>query len=145
MICDFKQCYVTSSFSYSACVRDKSLQSCPTCATLWTVALQAPHSMGFSRREYWGGSPCLPPGDLPHPGIEPTPLMSPAVAGVFFTTRATWEALLIFQVVIYVYYLVMKLTHKFTFCLWNLLNPFTSFGSILIRHPECCPRCQPIL
>ena len=43
-------------------------------ATPWTVAHQAPLSMGFSRQEYWGGLPCLPPGDLPNPGIEPTSL-----------------------------------------------------------------------
>ena len=41
------------------------------CATLWTPALQALLSMGFSRQEYWSGLPCLPPGDLPNPGTEP--------------------------------------------------------------------------
>ena len=40
-------------------------------ATLWTVALQAPLSMGFSRQEYWSGLPFPSPGDLPNPGIEP--------------------------------------------------------------------------
>ena len=40
-------------------------------ATLWTVARQAPLSMGFSRQEYWSGLPCPPPEDLPNPGIEP--------------------------------------------------------------------------
>ena len=44
---------------------------CPTLATPWTVAHQAPLPMGFSRQEYWRGLPCLPPGDLPNPGIEP--------------------------------------------------------------------------
>ena len=39
--------------------------------TLWTVARQAPLSMGFSRQEYWSGLPCPPPGDLPDPGIQP--------------------------------------------------------------------------
>ena len=48
--------------------------------------------MGFSRQEYWSGLPFPPPGDLPDPGIEPTSLMSPALAGRFFTTSATWEA-----------------------------------------------------
>ena len=43
---------------------------------LWTVACQAPVSMGFSREEYWSGYPCPPAGDLPNPGIEP---MSPVV------------------------------------------------------------------
>ena len=40
-------------------------------ATLWTVAGQAPLSMGFSRQEYWSGLPFPSPGDLPNPGIEP--------------------------------------------------------------------------
>ena len=53
--------------------------------TPWTIACQAPLSMGFSRQEYWSGLPCPPPGDLPTPGIEPTPPQSPALAGGFFT------------------------------------------------------------
>ena len=61
-------------------------------ATPWTVARQAPLSTGFSREEYWSGLPCPPPGDLPDPGIEPKSLMSPALAGGFLTTSATWEA-----------------------------------------------------
>ena len=40
-------------------------------ATPWTVAYQAPPSMGFSRQEYWGGLPLPSPGDLPDPGVEP--------------------------------------------------------------------------
>ena len=44
--------------------------------TLWTVAHQAPLSMGLFKQEYWSGLLCPPPGDLPNPGIEPT---SPAV------------------------------------------------------------------
>ena len=39
--------------------------------TLWTGACQTPLPMGFSRQEYWSGFPCLPPGDLPKPGIKP--------------------------------------------------------------------------
>ena len=61
-------------------------------ATLWIVAHQSPLSMGFSRQEYWSGLPCSPPGDLPDPGIKPTSLMSPAMAGGFFTISTTWEA-----------------------------------------------------
>ena len=53
-------------------------------ATLWTVAHQAALSMGFSRQEYYSRLPCPPPGDLPHPGIEPTSLTSPALAGWFW-------------------------------------------------------------
>ena len=61
--------------------------------TLWTVASQAPLSIGFSRQEYWSRLPCPPPADLPDPRIEPTPLGSPAMAGRFFTTSSIWEAL----------------------------------------------------
>ena len=60
-------------------------------ATPGTVAHQAPLSMGFSRQEYWSGLHFPPPGDLPNPGIKPTSLTSPALAGGFFTTNATWE------------------------------------------------------
>ena len=66
----------------------KLLQSCLTFVTLWTVAHQAPLSMGFSRQEYWSGLPCPPPGDLPVPGTELEFRMSPALAGGFFTTSA---------------------------------------------------------
>ena len=62
-------------------------------AVLWTVALQAPLSVGFFRQEHWSRLPCPPPRDLPDPGIEPTSLMSLALAGGFFTTSATEEAL----------------------------------------------------
>ena len=55
--------------------------------TLWAVACQAPLSMEFSRQEYWSGLPCLPPGDLPNPEMEPTSPVSPALAGGFFTTE----------------------------------------------------------
>ena len=50
--------------------------------------------MGFSRQEYWGGLPCPSLEDLPNPGIKPGSLMSPALAGRFFTTSTTWEAFL---------------------------------------------------
>ena len=60
--------------------------------TPWTVACQAPLSMGFSRQEYRIRLPFPSPGDLPNPGIEHKSLMSPALAGRSFTTSATWEA-----------------------------------------------------
>ena len=52
----------------------------------WTVAHQAPLSVGFPRQEYWSGLPCPSPADLPNPGIEPTSPVSSALAGGFFTT-----------------------------------------------------------
>ena len=54
----------------------------------WTVAHQAPLSMGFPRQEYWSGLRFLTPGDLPDPVIKPA---SPALAGGFFTTEPPGE------------------------------------------------------
>ena len=61
------------------------LQSCPTLFDLWTIAQQAPLSMGFSRQENWSGLLCPPPGDLPDPGIEPISPVVPALQARFFT------------------------------------------------------------
>ena len=63
------------------CVLAKLLSHVRLFVTPWTVAPQAPLSMGFSRQEYWRGLPCPPPGDLPDPGTEPMALISPALAG----------------------------------------------------------------
>ena len=52
-------------------VKVKLLSCLQLFATPWTVAYQAPPSMGFSRQEYWSGLLLPPPGDLPDPGIEP--------------------------------------------------------------------------
>ena len=49
----------------------KSFSRVQLFVTPWTVANQAPPSMGFSRQEYWSGLPFPSPGDLPDPGIEP--------------------------------------------------------------------------
>ena len=68
-----------------------STQSLSSCVLLfvtpWTAACQAPLPMEFSRQEYWNGLSCPPPGDFPTPGIEPTSLVSPALAGGFFYTE----------------------------------------------------------
>ena len=65
--------------------------------TLWTTALQAPLSMGFSRQEHWSGWPCPPPGDFPDLRIEPTSPTAPALRVdfffFFFSCWATREAL----------------------------------------------------
>ena len=52
-------------------VKVESLSRVRLFATPWTVAYQAPPSVGFSRQEYWSGMPFPSPGDLPDPGIEP--------------------------------------------------------------------------
>ena len=56
-------------------------------ATPWTLAHQAPLSMGFSRQEYWSWLPFPLPGDLPDPATELASLASPALAGSFFSTK----------------------------------------------------------
>ena len=70
--------------------------SCYSCVPLfetpWTIACQAPLSLGSSRQAYWNRFPFPSPGDLPNPRMEPTSFTSPALAGGFFTTTPTWEA-----------------------------------------------------
>ena len=89
---------ISHSYSVLSCILRNILWVPPhfSCVwlfvTLWTVARQTPLCMGFSRQEYRSGLPCLPPGDLPNPGVKPMSLTSPTLAGRFFTTIATWEA-----------------------------------------------------
>ena len=64
-------------------VGSKSQSRLQLSATPWTVARQAPLSMGFPRQEYWSGLTFFSSGYLPDPGIKPS---SPALAGGFFTT-----------------------------------------------------------
>ena len=61
-------------------------------ATPWTIAHQAPLSMGFSRREYWNGLPYPYSRDLPETWTESMSLTSLVLASKFFTTSTTWEA-----------------------------------------------------
>ena len=63
------------------CVCVQSISHVRLFAIPWTVARQAPLSMGFSRQEYWSGLPFPSPGDFPNPGIKP---VSPALTGRFF-------------------------------------------------------------
>ena len=64
-----------------ACMCAQLLSRVQLFATSWTVAHQAPLSMGFSKQEDWNGLSFLPSGAIPDPGIES---MSPALAGGFF-------------------------------------------------------------
>ena len=72
----------------------KLLQSCPTICDSMAHSPLGSSVLGFSRQEYWSRLPFPFPGDLPDPGIKPTSLESPALAGGFFPTSTTWEACL---------------------------------------------------
>ena len=84
------------------------------CVILWTVACHVPLSMGFSRQEYWSG--LSSPGDLPNPGIEPTSLTSPALAGGFFTSSFTWlsRCLRWWWIHLHCRQILFRLSHRFT-------------------------------
>ena len=71
-------------------------KSCLTFATPWTVACQAPLSMGFSRQEYWSGLPILSPGDLPDPGIKPR---SPALQTDSLLTELWFKSIVNFELI----------------------------------------------
>ena len=79
-----------SYFHFQGLYRDRlkwghcCMRAQPLFATPWTVAHQAPLSIGFPRQEYWSGLPFPSPGDLPRSGMEP---VSPALAGRFYTTK----------------------------------------------------------
>ena len=77
----------------------------------WIIAHQAPLSVEFSRQEYWSRVTFPTAGDLPDPGIEPTSLASPVLAGRFFTTSATWEALVHYKEIKMM--MTIKLKEKF--------------------------------
>ena len=82
---------VSSNTGAVPCTHAKSLQLCPILGKPMDYSSPGSSVHGdFSREKYWSGLPRPPPGNLSNPGIEP---MSPALAGRFFTTSATWEAL----------------------------------------------------
>ena len=72
------------------------VHSYPTLCDPMEVACQASLSVGFSRQEYWSGLPFPTPRGLPNPEIKPTSVVSPALAGGFFTPSTTWDPDLVF-------------------------------------------------
>ena len=88
--------FLPALHSFSSLGVNAWMLRCFSCVLLfmtpWTIGYQAHLSMGFPRQGYWSGLPCPPPGNLPNPEIEPESLMSPELAGGFFTTSATGEA-----------------------------------------------------
>ena len=111
-------------------------KSCLTLAIPWTVACQAPLSMGFSRREYWSGLSFSSPGDLPDPGIEPG---SPARQADSFTNWAMREDLIEIEHTIN----VMCLNHLWAttpYPLLQFLENLSSMKPILgaKKFGDCC-------
>ena len=105
-------------------------------ATLWTIAHQAPLSMGFPRQEYWSGLPFHFPGDFPDPESKP---VSPALAGGFFATWATWET----------HHLVYSLKFSNTWKIW--LRTFAHIYWVSIKNVQfssvaqsCLTLCDPM-
>ena len=105
------QRYLSGSLCFSLLLHvfeDTWLTSCcclvdklrPTLATPWTIAGQAPLSMGFLRQEYWGGLPFPSPRDLPDPRIEPT---SPSLAGRFTMEAASCGYRLTILILLFTY------------------------------------------
>ena len=102
--------------------------------------------MGFSRQEYWSGLPFPPPSDLPDPGIKPTSLMSPALAGGFFITSTPWSMphLPLFQSLVTFPLFDRSLRSMFIFlqirageyCVVLVFSPFTFILAALGLH--CC-------
>ena len=120
----------------------KSLQSCPALCDPMDCSPPGSLFVGFSRQEYWSGLPLPPPGDLPQPGIKPSSLMSPALAGGFFTTTATWEA----PHVIYSY---LELSCVFICSLVNCpslhVNFTRSATTAAAKSLQSCPTlCDPV-
>ena len=81
-------------------------------ATPWAIVCQASLSMEFSRQEYWSGLPFPPPGDLPNPGTEHTSLVSPALAGGFFTPEPPGKPRMILHHILIVILLKFKGCYK---------------------------------
>ena len=115
---------------YHMCLDAKLPPWCQTVCDPMDCSRQALLSVGFSRQKCWSGLPCPPPGDHPDPGTEPT---SPALAGKFLTTSATWEAftsLCIYYILICCDPLYRKLQKGRDFCL--------ILASVSSRYLEPC-------
>ena len=96
-------------------------------ATLWTVACQAPLSLGFARSEYWSGLPYPSSGDLPNPGIESTSPVYPILAGGFFTSEPMGKAINFSQ-----YQSISQYGNQ---CVSHTTLLFTMFNSDSILYP----------
>ena len=111
----------------------KSLSRVRLFATPWTVACQAPLSMGFSRQEYWSGLPFPSPGNLPHSGIEPG---SPALEADALTSEPHPPPLFWFAVteMFLILFLDLQINHQqtlFETLIDNCFNPQFTLSIVL--------------
>ena len=104
----------------------KSLSCVPLFATPWTVAYQAPPSMGFSRQQYWSGLPFPSPGDLPNPGIEPR---SPAFQADALTSEPPGKPILGYSWLINSVILVSGVQQSDSFILLHVSFLFNGEGN----------------
>ena len=128
-ICNFSYILKNDLISPKASVKVLVTQLCPIlCRPPWTVALQAPLSMGFSRQEYWSGLPCPSPGDLPDPRMEPG---SPALQKDSLLSKSPRKLQYLKR---FVQYIVLAESHGF-FSLLPLIkkNLLTMFGN---QYPD---------
>ena len=114
---------------YICCVVVQVLSRVQLFMTPWTVARQAPLSMGFPRQGYWSRSPFPPPGDLPNPGTEPT---FPALAGRFFTTESPGKPVYIYHMYVEAHVYICINMHMYTYT-YICIYPFSS-GSFWPRN-----------
>ena len=98
-------------------------------ATPWTVALQVPLTMGFSRQEYWSGLPVPSPGDLPNPGIEPMSLMSTCIGRqvLYHEGLLGSPSFFFFFLYLFIYFICSEFCHTLE---WK------SHGFTCVPHPD---------
>ena len=110
------------------CVCVESLSRVQLFVSPWTVAHQAPLSMGFSRQEYWSGLPGPPPGDLPNPGIDPR---SPALQADYLPSEPGGKPIyMCVCVCVYIY------TYIFIYAHGHLMG-------LVVKECDClCRRCR---
>ena len=107
-------------------------------ATLWTVAHQAPLSIGFSRQEYWRGLSCPPPGDLLNPRTERTSSVSPALRAESLPTEASSTNQLPSEITLYSGAIpeVMSNKHEINASITALFSPLWVLWSPVIQRTQ---------
>ena len=128
----FSPCFLSMNMCMCVCVLS-CFRHVQLFAALWTVACQAPLSMGFSRQEYWSGLPYPPPGDLSHPGIEPTFPVTSAVQADSLTTKLPGQPLLMHTQLLFSVSFAPFLSSTRPYNVWSLLLHLR-FSLLYLNH-----------